>query len=167
MMDLVSCYGRSHAGSSQGYLSKLWRVVKNHPRAQKHNTHKAQIKSAKGIMKTNTKSGSIVRAWRKVRLACLYILDALLEEADDSRPSAPSLQWDINVWIQSAEEGMKNIPCRPLRVWPSFLQLLSHRWASYRPVQRCLQALPNQNRNSTQTVNLERWVILRTSNAVE
>jgi hypothetical protein len=29
-------------------------------------------------------------------------------------------------------------PWRPLRLWPSRLQLLSHRCASYLPVHRCL-----------------------------
>ena len=30
------------------------------------------------------------------------------------------------------------LPCLPFLLWPSFLQLLSHRWASYLPVHLCL-----------------------------
>ena len=34
--------------------------------------------------------------------------------------------------------GCHGVPCRPFRVWPSFLQLLSQRCASYLPVHLCL-----------------------------
>jgi hypothetical protein len=35
-------------------------------------------------------------------------------------------------------EALLNQPCLPFLVWPSFLQLLSQRWASYLPVHLCL-----------------------------
>lgn len=43
--------------------------------------------------------------------------------------------------IQKNTEGIlfPLSPCLPFLVWPSFLQLLSHKCASYLPVHRCLE----------------------------